>query len=787
MASENSLRYLKLDFQSHKDALIQRVRSRWPTVWNDFLANSLGILLIDIIAWSTATLAYVINRAAAENFITTMTLRESAIRLGSFVGYNLRGPTPATLQCEVVLPGPATSQVKISKGTLIRAGDDALPFEVIQDYAIMVGKTTPENTAAAFSQGLTGTKTVSSNVVVTGGSAYVDVIDSTVDLTQLIQPGMTFRVSPSVAGEQIYTVQAIESSPGAISKNRMVITPPWSGQIADAVEDGATSEVQAEVYDRRIALIQGQTISDRYVTPAVEVPGYTAKLSRTPVIDGSVSVTVNGEAWTQVQSVRIEPGDSKVYQVSTLPSGDTVAQFGDGQFGSIVPTEGSVVITYRIGGGVAGNLAIGTVNTSITATSGKNVISVTLRNDTSQGQGGRNPESLEEARVSIPYHIRTNGRAVTLDDYQTLAQQYSHQQYGSVAYARAHVRTENSLLEGNIVFIYAWTTGASGLTTLQPQLKTALKEYLQTKAVGTDYIVIGDGTSRPVPLSLRFKTYSGFDVFATTNLVTDTIKSMVETLRPGSPLVYSDLVRKLDEVYGVDSVNMASPISDLMTTTPMELFTAPDDSFNYVLDAVTNEEDGTGGYFSQMPVSPLRAWSFQMFLNGSQLTVIPHTIAGQARILCNGIIDETRGPSYVNLLTGKIKWYPVQSGSKLTVRLISVQGYDRERPIDVFIGYTGDNTIVKRREIRAALRSWSDNLTIGGAMFAGDPTNLPNYDTHGIPASMSNIAAVVKAIVPGATIARVALGTPSSTDDRINAMGYELLTVGKITINNQID
>jgi hypothetical protein len=28
--TENTLRYLKTDFQSHKDALLQRVRARWP-------------------------------------------------------------------------------------------------------------------------------------------------------------------------------------------------------------------------------------------------------------------------------------------------------------------------------------------------------------------------------------------------------------------------------------------------------------------------------------------------------------------------------------------------------------------------------------------------------------------------------------------------------------------------------------------------------------------------------------------------------------------------------------
>ncbi len=76
MATESTLRYLKLDYQSHKDALLQRIRERWPIAWNDFLANSIGIVLVDIVAWGLATVAYVINRIGGENFVSTMTLRE---------------------------------------------------------------------------------------------------------------------------------------------------------------------------------------------------------------------------------------------------------------------------------------------------------------------------------------------------------------------------------------------------------------------------------------------------------------------------------------------------------------------------------------------------------------------------------------------------------------------------------------------------------------------------------------------------------------------------------------
>jgi hypothetical protein len=459
--AENTLRYIKVDYQSHRDALIQRVRSRWPGVWNDFFTSSFGSMIIDLVAWSTATLAFLINRQAAENFVPTMTLRESAVRIGAFVGYQLRGPLPASLACEATLTSPAVNQVTVAKGSLLRVGDNAVPFEVERNYVIEVGKTSPETRAVVISAALTGSKTLSTNAVVTGGSTYVDLVDSSINLQNYVQVGQTFRQLPlPISGvEEIYTIQSIEAAPGAVSYNRLVISPAWHGQTTtDVVADGSQSEIAAEVYDRRIGLIQGQTLSDQFVTPSTESPAYTIKLSHTPVIDGSVLITVNGEPWYQVSSLAVADSSSQSYDVRTLPTGQTVVLFGDGQFGQLVPQDAAVIATYRIGGGTQGNVAVGSVNVSVAGTSVGGLVVVPLRNDTSGGQGGREAETLEEARVNIPYFVRTNDRAVTLDDYQTIAQGYSHPQHGSVAYARAAVRTENSLLEGNMVVIYAWKT-----------------------------------------------------------------------------------------------------------------------------------------------------------------------------------------------------------------------------------------------------------------------------------------------------------------------------------------
>ena len=113
------------------------------------------------------------------------------------------------------------------------------------------------------------------------------------------------------------------------------------------------------------------------------------------------------------------------------------------------------------------------------------------------------------------------------------------------------------------------------------------------------------------------------------------------------------------------------------------------------------------------------------------------------------------------------------------MQLIPVQGYDRSRSINVFVGFKGITAQAKRREIRAALHSWSNGIKIGASVYASE--------VSGVTVSKANIKDVVKAISGVTEVTRVALETPSNTDLKITASSTELLNLGQITLNNQAD
>lgn len=780
MAAEETLRYVKTDYSSNKDALVQRIRARWPGSWNDFSQASFGSMMLDLIAWSNATTAFLINRVAGEIFPSTWTLRESAARLGSFVGYRLHGPVPATVLCEVNLAAAIDADVTISAGTLVRTADGT-PFEVVTDHTIDAGSLAPRSTVIILSTTQSGSNIVPTQVAVINGSENIDLIDTSVDLTAYASVGQ--KVVLDSSDTTSYTIVQITSAPGAISNNRLVLDQ-------EVAADSGT--LDATIFEERIELAQGQTVSEKFISPSSVASGFAVRLGYSPLIDASISVEVNGEDWSLVASPLQSDSTAKIFYLRTTASNVNMVVFGDGQFGQTIPTDATIVATYRTGGGVVGNVAIRSIDTSIVGlvTGSSNPVTVLISNLTAAGDGGRDEETLEDARFNIPAFIRSNDRAVHIDDWQSLAQGYSNPAHGSVAFARAVAKAQNSLLEGNLVTIYAWTTGSNGgLRPLSSAMKSALRDYLLDKAMVGDYVLIADGTDRPVPISLRFKSKDGFDLAEVEQLVESGLASAVNALIPGASLVHSQLLTALSSIAGVDSITMATPTMDLVPATATELFTAPDDDHVYDIDRsfVAVDSDGTNIYSAQLPASPLAPWSFTLYIGSTQVLVLPGTVPGYAMLVSSGVLAttfkdangvSTAVQSTVNLLTGIATLYIIGSQGSLTAKIVAVKGYNRVRDLNVYVSYTGSITDSKRREIRSAIRSWGDGLDIGQAMYARSVT--------GVAASTSNIEAVVSAITDVDSVTRVSLDTPTNADSRVVAGESELLRIGTISLNGSL-
>jgi predicted phage baseplate assembly protein len=160
------------------------------------------------------------------------------------------------------------------------------------------------------------------------------------------------------------------------------------------------------------------------------------RLSQTPVLPGSVIIEVDEGAtadvlgatderpgtsstvrrWHEVEDLGAAGPDDRVFAVDPLTGEVT---FGDGVNGMRVPQgfRNVVAVRYRVGGGAAGAVEAGEVSTMLTS-----VPFVTAVTNPVRASGGTDAEPVERVLRRGPKEIRSRGRAVTIADYELLAQ-----------------------------------------------------------------------------------------------------------------------------------------------------------------------------------------------------------------------------------------------------------------------------------------------------------------------------------------------------------------------------
>jgi predicted phage baseplate assembly protein len=153
-------------------------------------------------------------------------------------------------------------------------------------------------------------------------------------------------------------------------------------------------------------------------------------LGENPAVEGSLEVYVQGGAsyskWRQIQNlVDANPFD-QVFTVTSDGENNLYVNFGDGVSGAIPVNFAEIRVLYVVGGGVLGNVTTGVLTNIdyVPGLSTNDLIAlqalITVTND-EVGFGGSEPESLAEIRYAAPLTLRANNRAITLQDFNSLA------------------------------------------------------------------------------------------------------------------------------------------------------------------------------------------------------------------------------------------------------------------------------------------------------------------------------------------------------------------------------
>ena len=253
------------------------------------------------------------------------------------------------------------------------------------------------------------------------------------------------------AGEFIAVPAATVSAAGGALSPSEGAAFPSSGPalVEDAKGNGATASVTSDSTIQLTAAAQdltpplralfnllsvsrGQTVSGEILGSGDgTVPGQEFVLQKSPVTylldvssqsgnnyKSTLQIWVDSVLWTEAASFYGQPPGARVFITREDENAKTHVAFGDGINGARLPTAtNNVVATYRYGSGKSAP-DTGTLTTVLNPRPHLKAI----RNPVAAG-GGADPDPADQIRRYAPQSVLTFGRAVSADDYETIAAQ----------------------------------------------------------------------------------------------------------------------------------------------------------------------------------------------------------------------------------------------------------------------------------------------------------------------------------------------------------------------------
>lgn len=222
---------------------------------------------------------------------------------------------------------------------------------------------------------------------------------------------------------------------------------------------------------------------------------------RSSVIYDSVRVVVDGAEWERVDYFT-DSQPRREFRVEFDSEYRAYVIFGNNRAGLMPSATSSITVTYRMGGGIRGNIVTNAVSRTLTVPI--NVApygaAVTFTNYT-KGQNGYNGDGLAEIKDKLPKYLTTQNRCVSGSDYQVLAEQFATPYNGQIGKCIAALRQYGCA--ANIVDLFVLAKdGTSGLILCSNELKTALYREIESKKMLTDVICIRDGSVINVDVTL---------------------------------------------------------------------------------------------------------------------------------------------------------------------------------------------------------------------------------------------------------------------------------------------
>jgi len=339
-----------------------------------------------------------------------------------------------------------------------------------------------------------------------------------------------------------------------IPEGTQVSTQPTGAEESYVFETTDDLMIPAGQTTGSVSAIEGETKRE-ILGSSTGLPAQFFELSFKPLSyspDGACSlevyVTENGieERWDLVPTLIDSKPSEKHFEIEIDENDIVTVNFGDNQNGKIpAPGSNNVRAVYRVGGGAYGNVGANKINRMIT-----NISEVSSVTNPVQAVGGVDRETVESIKRMAPRMLRTLWRAVTAEDYKTLAEALP-----GVAKATVLCAPPGQAAFWGQVNLYIASEGG-GLPT--PELKQMVEAYFADREMLTATTVVFDPVYAPVNVSLEVAVKENYMRLDIENAVRKAVQDffMFPNVDFGQCVFMSDLVSAVDAIEGVRYVNL---------------------------------------------------------------------------------------------------------------------------------------------------------------------------------------------------------------------------------------
>jgi predicted phage baseplate assembly protein len=465
-------------YQANRDEMysrISRYTPEWNPVWTDLNDSDPGITMIQVFAWLGEMLTYRMNQVPLLNYIKFLQL----------IGIELRPAQPA--YAEITFPVKsifANPTLIVPMGTMImtEAPDGGAPiiFEtdqsltclraklvsVLSDDGVTYSLVTSQNDAASSFQPFGSTAQVGSALML-GFQDPEDFPETEFNLFSWVAPENEKPAPVSCGldttntyasgtiqwqcwnGSTWVALSVLRDDTAALSKSGRITLKSQAGVLARQVFPKESRSLYwiralvtksqfeeppkiAAIRTNTMRLAQMETVKYEYLGGSVGRRNQVFKVTNIPVIKDSLTLEIDQgtgwemEPWTEVEDF-LSSGPDDLHFVLNRTTGEI--RFGDGINGAIPVANANLAGSnirakeYRYGGGSKGNVGANVLNNIRNAVEGIDSNGIT---NVMASYGGQDEETFDQAKKRAPASVRARCRAVSSDDFETLAKEVAN-------------------------------------------------------------------------------------------------------------------------------------------------------------------------------------------------------------------------------------------------------------------------------------------------------------------------------------------------------------------------